>query len=73
MSACFSPAALEQLVIWLILAVAIIAIIRILVPWLLATVGVGGPLAQIVHIVLWVIAAILVIRAVFVLLTCIWR
>ena len=57
--ACFTLGFLESLIVWLIIVGAIVACIKLLVPWIsgLVTPIVG----QIVMIILWAIVAILVV------------
>ena len=68
---CFSIGFLEGLLIDLIWIAAIIAIIRILVPWLAAFVGFGPPIVQIFNIILWAIVAVWVVYLIFGLLSCV--
>lgn len=69
---CFSLAWVEQLCIYLIFVIGIIAIIRLLVPWALAQLGGGGGIiAGIINIVLWMVVAIFVVYLVFALLACV--
>ncbi len=69
MGGCFSLGYLEQLLVWLIIVGAIIAIIRLVVPWVLAQVGI--PLVgAVLNIILWAIICIFVIYIVFALLGC---
>ncbi len=66
---CFTLGYLEQLLVWLVMLGAVIAIIRLVVPWVLAQVGI--PLVgQVVNIILWAIVCIIVIYIVFALLSC---
>lgn len=66
---CFTLAWLQQFLVWCIIVGAVIAIIRLVVPWVLSQVGI--PLiAQVVNIILWAIVAIFVIYIIFALLSC---
>jgi hypothetical protein len=66
---CFSLQWLEQLLVYCIIIFAVIAIIRLVVPWVLDQVGV--PLiGQVVNILLWAFVCIIVIYVVFALLSC---
>lgn len=66
---CFSLGFIEQLCIWLIVVGALIAIIRLLVPFLTSLIGI--PLiAQIINIVLWAVVAIMCVYIIFALLSC---
>ena len=66
---CFSLAWLEQVLVWLIIVGAIIAILRLVVPWVLAQVGIPI-VGQVLNIILWAIICIIVIWIVFALLSC---
>ena len=66
---CFSLAWLEQFLVYCIIVGAVIAIIRLIVPWVLAQIGI--PLiAQVINIVLWAVVCIFVIYICFALLSC---
>lgn len=65
---CLSLAFLEQLIVWLIVVGAIVACIKLLVPWITGLVG--GTIGQIVMIILWAIVAIMVVYLIFGLLSC---
>jgi hypothetical protein len=68
---CFSLLWLEQLLIDLVVICAVVAVIRLLVPWVLSKFGgTGSIIARIIDIVLWAIVAIFVIIVVFQLLSC---
>jgi hypothetical protein len=60
---------LESLLIYIVIIVAVVAIIRIMLPWLGSFLG--SPWDRVLQIVLWVIVAIIAIRFVFVLLSCV--
>jgi hypothetical protein len=66
--ACFTIGFLEQLIVWVIIVGAIVACIRLLVPFVsdLVTPIVG----QIIMIILWAIVAIMVVYLIFGLLSC---
>lgn len=65
---CFSLAWIEQLCVWLIVIGALVAIIRLLVPYLTGIVP--AIVAQIINIVLWAVVAIVVVYIVFALISC---
>lgn len=67
---CFSLGWVEHLCIYLVCIVAVVAIMRLIIPWLLSLIGGGGIIAQIINIVLWAVVAILVIYIVFGLIGC---
>ena len=67
---CFSLGWIEQLCIWLIVVCAVVAIIRLLVPFLTGMIGI--PLvAQIINIVLWCVVAVMCCYVCFALLECV--
>lgn len=65
---CFTIGFLEQLIVWLIIVGAIVACIKLLVPWVS---GLVNPIVgQIIMIILWAIVAIMVVYFIFGLLGC---
>jgi hypothetical protein len=65
---CLSLAFLEQLLVWLVLASAIIACLKLLIPWITSiTFPIVG---QVLMIILWAVVAIIAIYIVFALLGC---
>jgi hypothetical protein len=66
---CFTLGFLEQLIVWLIIIGAIVACIKLLVPWLTSMTGMPV-VGQIIMIVLWAIVAIMVVYLIFGLLSC---
>lgn len=66
---CFSLGWIEQLCIWLIMVIAIVAIIKLLVPYLTSLIGIPI-VAQIVNILLWAVVAIMACYVIFALLGC---
>jgi uncharacterized membrane protein len=68
---CLSTEWIEYLIIRLIILCAVVAVIRLIVPWAMAQLGVaGGLVASVVNIVLWAIVAIVVVVICFALLNC---
>jgi hypothetical protein len=66
--ACFNLAWIENICIWIVVAVACWSVIKLLLPYLT-----GVPLvAQIIEIILWAVVAIIVIIVIFALLECIF-
>jgi len=65
---CFSLAWIEQLLVWLVIVCAIIAILRLLLPWVAAQIG--GIIPAVINIVLWAVIAIFVIYFCFALMSC---
>ena len=66
---CFSLPWLEQLLVWLVIVCAIVAIIRLLVPWITSMIGLPI-VGQVINIILWAFLAIICIYIVFGLLSC---
>lgn len=65
---CFSLGWLQQMLVWLVIVSAIVAIIRLLIPWITSmTFPIVG---QALEIVLWAVIAIIVIYIIFALLSC---
>lgn len=67
--ACFTLGFLQALIIQVIIIAAIIAIIKLLVPFLVQITG-WPILGQILMIVLWAVVAIMVVYLIFALLSC---
>jgi len=69
--ACFSLGWLEQLLIWLVVIAAVVAIVRLLIPHLVGPLGpAAATVMQALYIIVWAIVAIAVIVIVFDLLAC---
>lgn len=66
---CFSLAWLEQLIVWLIVISAVVAIIKLVIPFLDSLIGMPI-IGQILMIVLWAIVAIAIVIIIFGLLSC---
>lgn len=71
--ACFSMAALENLLIWAVLLIALILILKLVVGAVAGAIGIGIPpwVMQALKIVIGAALAILVIIVVFWLISCI--
>ena len=69
--ACFGLGVIEQLLVWLIIVVAIVAIIRLLVPFLDSMTGIPI-IGRVLEIVLWAIVAIMILYVIFGLLGCLF-
>lgn len=67
---CFSLAWLEQLVIWLIVISAIIAVIKLVIPFLDSLTGMPI-IGQVLMIILWCVVAIAFVIIIFGLLSCV--
>jgi H+/Cl- antiporter ClcA len=68
---CFDLAFIENLLIWLVVVGCIVALLRLLLPWVLGMFGVGGDiLMRAINIVIGAIIAIFVIVIIFDLVSC---
>jgi hypothetical protein len=67
---CFSLAWLEQLIIWLIIVSAIIAVIKLVIPFLDSLTGMPI-IGRILMIILWAVVAIAFVIIIFGLLSCV--
>lgn len=68
---CFSLEWIKDLLIWLVCVCAIVALLRLLVPYILGMLGIaGGILMQAINIFVWAIVCIAVIYFVFMLIGC---
>jgi hypothetical protein len=67
--ACFGLGVIEQLLIWLIIIIAIVAIIRLLIPVLDSMTGIPI-IGRVLEIVLWAVVAIMILYVIFGLLGC---
>jgi hypothetical protein len=68
---CFSLLWFRDLLIWLVVLAAVVAILQLFVPWVLAQLNINaGPIMQILRIVVWAVVIIAVIYFVFALLSC---
>ena len=69
--ACFSLIWFRDLLIWLVVLAAVVAILRLFVPWVLAQLGINAAVVmQVINIVIWAIVIIAIIYFVFALLAC---
>ncbi len=68
---CFNIEWVEQLLIWGVVVVAVVAIIRILIALVLPQLGwAGNVIMQVLNIVMWAVVAIFVIYICFDLISC---
>ena len=68
---CFSLQWVEQILIWLVVVGCVVALLRLLLPWILGMFGVGGGiLMQAINIVIGAIIAVFVIVIIFDLISC---
>lgn len=69
---CFSLAWVQALLIDLVIIVAVVAIIKLLVPFLTSLLPAGGNvISGIINIVLWAVVAVFIIYIIFGLIGCI--
>lgn len=69
---CFSLPWLEHILIDIVIAVAVIAILKVFLPWVLNQLGVGsGMVMKVIDIVIWAVVVIFIIVIVFALLSCV--
>ena len=65
---CFTLGWLEAMLVWLIIASAVVAILRLLIPWITSiTFPIVG---QVLEIILWAVLAIIAVYIIFALLSC---
>lgn len=68
---CFTLSWVEQILIWLIVVFAVIAILKIIVPMVLSQIGApGGVIMQIINIALWAFICIMVVIFAFEVIGC---
>ncbi len=72
---CFSLAWLANLLIWIIVVCAVVALVRLLIAFVLPHLGIGGPILDFIvkalWIVLWAVICIAAVVFVFDLVACI--
>lgn len=68
---CFSLNWIENLLIWLVIVGAVVAVIKLLVPYVASQLGSpGAVIMQVLNITMWAVVLIFVIVIVFDLLAC---
>lgn len=68
---CFSISWIENVLIWLVVIGAIVAIVRLLLPHIVGPLGaIGSVVMQALYIIIWAIVIIAIIVIVFDLLAC---
>lgn len=68
---CFGLAWFESLLVWVVIVVAVVAILRLLLPFILGQLGAGGGvIMQAINIFIWAAIAIFVIYFCFALIAC---
>ena len=66
---CFTLGWLEQLLVWLVIVCAVIMVLRLVVPWVAAQLGIPI-ITQVLNIILWAVVVIFVIYFCFAMLSC---
>lgn len=72
--ACFSPALITQFLVWLVIVIAVVAVVQIVVPWILSKLGPPADssiIIRILQIVVWAFVAIAIIYFIMALIGCI--
>jgi hypothetical protein len=68
---CFSLQWIEQLLVWMIVVCAVVGILRLVLPFVLNQLGVGGGVIMAaINIVIWAVIAIFVVMFCFDLISC---
>ena len=68
---CFTMLWFRDLLIWIVIVVAVVALLRLLLPWLMAKLGVDGTiLMRAIDIFVWAVVVIFVIYVFFALISC---
>lgn len=70
---CFTLLWFRDLLIWLVVVVAVVALLRLLLPWLFARLSPHGDatiLLRAIDIFVWAVVAIFVIYVIFALIAC---
>jgi len=68
---CFSLEWVEQLLIWLIIVGAIVALLKLLVPMILSNLGwAGATVMAAINIVMWAVICIFLVYFIFDLIAC---
>lgn len=68
---CFSIGWLQSLLVWLVIVCAVIGILKLIIPYVLAQLGAGGGIImQAINIVMWAVICIFVIYVCFALIGC---
>lgn len=71
--ACFSPAMITHFLVWLVIVIAVIAVLNLLVPWALSKLGSppdSGVIIGVLQIIVWAFVIIAIIYFVVELLGC---
>jgi hypothetical protein len=69
--ACFSLAFLVQILVWLIVVGAVVAIVQLLIPRIIGPLGeMGGTVVAVLKIILWAVVLIFLVYLAFDLISC---
>ena len=69
---CFTLGWAEQLCVWIVIVIALISILRLVIPWLASWAGLPSIVLSIINIVIWAVICIAVIYIIFGLLSCLF-
>ena len=67
---CMSLAWVLQLCVWIVIVVALVSILRIVIPWVASWAGLPGPVLAIINIIIWAVICIAALYIIFELLSC---
>lgn len=68
---CFSLQWVEQILIWAVIVIAVVLILKLLIPYILAQLGTGGGIIlAILNILLWAVICIFIIYFAFMVISC---
>jgi hypothetical protein len=68
---CFSLNWIEQILIWLVIVCAVVGILRLVIPFVLAQLGAaGGIIMAVLNILMWAVICIFVIYFCFAVISC---
>lgn len=70
---CLSMAWAAQLCTWIIIVIALISILRVVVPWIVSFAGFPAPVVAIINIILWAVVAIACVYILFDIFACLFN
>lgn len=70
--ACFTLGWALSLCVWIIVIIALITILRAVVPWLMSWAGLPSIVVTIVNVIIWAVVAIAAVYIIFGLLSCLF-
>ena len=69
---CFSMGWALNLCVWIIIVIALVSILRIVIPWIASWAGLPEPIMAIINIIIWAVICIAALYVIFELLSCIF-